>query len=343
MVAGDGSDLLNPGTVTGANVMSSSSGNTESALNTLQSGDNAPITTHSSSDKADLLINSTPSANAAGSTSDDLKVFYLNTAHGEATLVESSGHFMMINAGDAKDSGGIIDYLNKTGVTSLDYVIATDLNQTAIGGMSSLMGAYPVSVFNVPSTSFSSPSYDGIKGIVKDKQIGFQQVAPGDSLPFGAATIQFLNTTTSPDNPDGNAMSVLVSTGEVTFLFTGNQKLSPSPATFWAVPGQGNADSLATIDTTSSQVLVISTGSGAPDQQALDSLKKQNVTPLLTSADGTIVVSTDGSQYHVTTGSGKIFEKPIPTPIPTPEETVNNSPISGDIHPSDLVSNRSVI
>jgi len=345
-VTADGYNVLDPGTSGTANVMSLSSGYVDNnVMNTLPSVDNDGNVINPSSDNLGNVMNTLPSVDSEGnvinpssdnlgnimntlpsekkteSGSDDLKVYYLNTSHGDATLLESSGHFMMIDAGDTQDSSIVTDYLTKTGVKTLDYVIATNLNESAIGGIENLMEAFPVSVFSGPDNSFSSPTNDKINAMMKDKAIGYRQAVPGESLPFGDATITFLNRSTSANNASDNAMSVLIGTGSVTFLFTGNQNLGQTAATIWAVPYQDDGGSLASVSDLSPQVLIINSGTTETNNATLATLNKLKIDPFLTNADGTIVVSTDGNDYHVSSGSGKTFQKPVPEDISILEVT----------------------
>ena len=264
------------------------------------------------------------------SGSNDLKVFYLNTSHGDATLLESSGHFMMINAGDQQDFPVVKDYLKNTSVTMLDYAFASSLNESAIGGMADLMGEFPVSVYTDPSASFSSPSHDKVVKKIDSDQIGYQEAAPGASLPFGSATIQILNRSTSANNASENAISLTVTLGEVSFLFTGNQDLGPTPATIWEVPDQGRGGSFDSLSAISPKVLVISTGTGSLDKKTLETIKKQNLTPLMTNADGNIVITTDGNNYSAVTSNGRTLQKPGPvaTPTPKPTQVLGNNTVS---------------
>lgn len=267
------------------------------------------------------------------SASNDLKVYYLNTTHGDATLLESSGHFMMINSGDKQDSSIVSDYLKGTGVGTLDYAIASNLNESAIGGMSNLMGEFPVSIYIDPGTSYSSASHDAILKKIEDDQIGYQQASPGTSLPFGSATIQILNVSTSAKDASKNAMEILVGVGNVSFLFTGNKNFVSTQAKVWSAPNQGEDGSIDALSTVSPEVLVISTGMNGPGKKTLDVLKKQKTNYFLTNKDGNIVISTDGVEYNVTTSNEKVLQKPTPSaslavkpsPIQTKSPVVQNA------------------
>ncbi|MDD1730361.1 MAG: hypothetical protein LUQ50_15000 [Methanospirillum sp.] len=257
------------------------------------------------------------------SASDDLTVYYINTSHGDATLLESSGHFMLIDAGNKQDSSAVIDYLKSTGVGMLDYAVATSMNESAIGGMAEILKAFPVSIYADPSSSFSSTTKAAIKQQIESGQVGYQQGETGASFPFGAATIKIQNTTTSTTNASANALSLTVGVGNVSFLFSGNQDLASTPATIWAVSGQGQDVSAASFATVSPQVLIFNTGI-SPSAKILETLKKQKNQYLQTSKDGDVVISTDGSNYTVTTSNAKTMEKSTPVVTPTVK------PVSGE-------------
>lgn len=369
LVTADGYGVLDSGAVGSANVMSSSPGVGENVMNTLPSVDGSGnvinpssvnlknstiLNTLPSVDKnGDVInpstdglanvMNSLPSERKAGSGSNDLKVYYLNTSHGDATLLESLGHFMIIDAGDTRDSSAVINYLNTAGVKTLDYAIATNLDESTIGGMTNIMEKFPVSIFSGPSNSFSSPTYDKIKTMIDEKGIGFEQAASGVSLPFGDTSVQFINTSTSEINASDNALSVLVKTGSVTFLFTGNQNLGLSPATFWAVPNKDVQGSLASLSEIAPEVLVINPGDSGINNTTLDTLKKLKIDPLLTNVDGNIVVTSDGNEYQISTGSGKSFKKPVPEGTPTYQASPVTNVTSSDAYLLNGVATNSVI
>jgi beta-lactamase superfamily II metal-dependent hydrolase len=367
LVAAEGYGVLDSGASGSANVMNASSGIADNVMNTLPSEDESGNVINPSSDNLDnsSLVNSLPSVDKEGMVknpsseslgnvmnslssekkagSKDLKVYYLNTSNGDATLLESSGHFMIINAGDTEDSSAVIDYLNATGITMLDYAIATNLEDSAIGGMKNIMETFPVSIFSSPSNTFSSPTYDKIKTVIEEKEIGFDQATSGSSLPFGDASILFMNTSTSKTNASENAMSILVKTGNVTFLFTGNQNLGTSPATVWAVPYNTGQEALASLSEFTPEALVINPGPSGTDKITLNALKKLNIDPLLTNVDGNIVVSTDGNEYQITTSSGKTFKKPAPVANTTTQASSGKNTTSPDAKTSIGIATNSVI
>ena len=245
------------------------------------------------------------------SASDNLTVYYINTSHGDATLLESSGHFMLIDAGNKQDSSKVIDYLKSTGVGMLDYAIATSMNESAIGGMAEILKTFPVSIYADPSSSFSSTAKAVIKQQIESGQVGYQQGETGASFPFGVATIRIQNTSTSATNASANALSLTVGVGNVTFLFSGNQNLASTPATIWAASGQGQDISTESFTMVSPQVLVINTGVD-PSAKILETLKKQKSQYLQTGKDGDVVISTDGNTYTITTSNEETWGKSTP-------------------------------
>ena len=52
-----------------------------------------------------------------------LNVHYLDVGQGNAALLESEGHYMLIDGGNRKASSFVVSYLKRQNVESLDYIL----------------------------------------------------------------------------------------------------------------------------------------------------------------------------------------------------------------------------
>ena len=64
-----------------------------------------------------------------------MTVHFLDVGEGDATLIESLGHFLLMDGGDRDHSSFVVSYLKKQGISTLDYVIASHFDDDHINGI----------------------------------------------------------------------------------------------------------------------------------------------------------------------------------------------------------------
>ena len=249
------------------------------------------------------------------SASPELKVQYINVSSGDATLLQTQGNTVLVDAGPAETGKEVVNFLKNMSVTSIDYVFASNLNESSIGGMNEILEAFPVGEFIDSGAMKSSPSYDTMTKTITEKQIPHTTAKTGSNYLFGTANIELLNSTQSAVNVSDNSLAIRVTDGAVSFLFEGSPDQTQTPATIFTVPGLGSSGSVRNLQAISPDIAIIS--SGTPAKDTLDILKKANVTSFRTDTDGSIQIKTDGNTYTVTTSKGKTYQKPTPTPTTT--------------------------
>ena len=62
-------------------------------------------------------------------SASDLEVHFIDVGQADAILLFSDGHYMLIDGGNAADSNLIYSYLDKLGITYLDYIIGTHAHE----------------------------------------------------------------------------------------------------------------------------------------------------------------------------------------------------------------------
>ena len=89
---------------------------------------------------AQIGVSSTPIATPTQGTENgeelaELEVHFIDVGQGDSTLIVCDGETLLIDAGD-NDKGTTVQlYLQKQGITELDYVIGTHTDADHIGGM----------------------------------------------------------------------------------------------------------------------------------------------------------------------------------------------------------------
>ncbi|GBU21227.1 hypothetical protein R80B4_01116 [Fibrobacteres bacterium R8-0-B4] len=245
--------------------------------------------------------------------SDEIRVHYIDVGQGDAVLIQSSDNAVLIDGGDAKTQKKFIAYLRSTGITSIDYVVATHPHTDHIGGLPSAVALFEVKDVLMLDSAYPSPSFNQLITVMKAKGVKYAMPSVGDT--FAAGIIRFTVLAPAPKKfSDLNDMSIVVRMvyGETAFLFTGDaeglseREMLKGGLTLRSdvlkVGHHGSKSSTTSefLNAVHPSVAVISCGKkntyGLPDKEVLARIMmpERNITLYRTDEDGTVVISTDG-------------------------------------------------
>ena len=152
----------------------------------------------------------------------ELTARFLDVGQGDATLLESRGHWLLVDGGAPSASRKIYATLDKLGVNHLDAVIATHPDADHIGSIAAALNyatcdSLYCSVDQSDSETFSS--------MVKyNERNGSGIIVPqnGDSFTLGDATVTFLRTRETFSDSNNGSLVTRIDCGGASFLFPGD-------------------------------------------------------------------------------------------------------------------------
>lgn len=257
---------------------------------------------------------------------------YLDVGQGDAILLESSGKYMLIDAGPS--SANIMRYLRS--IPQLDYLIATHPHEDHIGGMFSVINSIPVKKYVDNGATHTSKTYENLMSVLVRKQIPYVEVKKGDSFSFGSTKVEV----TSPQHLTGDlnddSVTLLVIDGSIRYLFTGDNEHALSPATILKVAHHGSSGAESKLYSINPKVAVIMVGAGNsyghPSPKVINSLKFRGIQVLRTDIDGSITIKSDGQKYTVQSnkesfsGSGAEVSSSFTSPKKIPTVSYTQAP-----------------
>jgi competence protein ComEC len=255
-------------------------------------------------------------------TGDEIRVHYIDVGQGDATLIQSADNAVLIDGGDIKTRKTLVNYLRSTGITSIDYVIATHPHIDHIGGLPLVVEQFAIKDILMLDT-VTSTSLAPLIGAMETKGIKYTTPAVGDT--FAAGIIKFTVLAPAKKFKDLNDMSIVVRMvyGETAFLFTGDaEALSEremlkgeltlrSDVLKAGHHGSGTSSTPEFLDAVRPSVVVISCGKkntyGFPAEKVLTNLMRpdRNIILFRTDEDGTVIISTDGKGITLPSPSKK--------------------------------------
>lgn len=303
----------------------------------------------------------TPSGNSKPNTDiAPMEVIFYDIGQGDCTLVKCDGHSLLIDCGEtSKGSEVRLKLLQKQNVENLDFLMLTHPDSDHIGGAASVIDNVKIDAIWMSDFVKTNDVYTRLMDTIRRKDVYYYTPKVGNEYYLGDAVIKVIAPNNTYDNPNDSSVGIIIEHGKNRFLFAGDATTNAEAdiikngldisADVYKVNHHGSASSTsqAFLDAVNPTYAVISCGKnndyGHPTKEVLDKLKAKNVSVFRTDEQGTVTVTSDGSNltwsaepsttWAAGTGTAKTYGEtayaggtPTPTPTPTPTSPPASTP-----------------
>lgn len=261
---------------------------------------------------------SIPDASVPDAVSGLLEVYFIDVGQADAALLLCNGAAMLIDGGNVADSSRMVSFLNKLGITHLDYVIGTHAHEDHIDGLAGALSVCSAGTVYIPKTGSDTKVYQNFLAKAEQSADRIETPAPGTEVSLGAAKVIFLGPIVEDaDNLNSTSVSCKVILGSTSFLFTGDAESDAEhrmvdagedlSATVLKAPHHGSdtSSSYVFLREVMPQYVVISVGTdnsyGHPDEDAMSRFRDVGAEVYRTDIQGDIYCSSDGSSVQFST------------------------------------------
>jgi len=267
-------------------------------------------------------------AGASGSQAplpaNGVRVSFVDVGKGDCILIQSGSSSALIDTGYDNTSDYVVSHLRRQGVKQLDFVIITHYDKDHVGGLRTIGETFAIGETYLPGYEGADKQYRSVMSAVGDLKLKATRVTRELPLSLGPAklTVYPSRLTYDPyadgDEGNDNDLSLVTSlvVGKDSYLFAGDLEeegieayLSQTHGTFDVLKmphhgeKSGNTDEL--LDDVKPQIAIITDGADDPaDKKTLKLLKTAGVEVYRTAADGTIVVTSDGTGSYAVSCEG---------------------------------------
>ena len=269
---------------------------------------------------------------------------FLDVGQGDATVVVAPDATMLIDAG-RQDGGDVVAYLQELGVSRIDVVAITHPHADHIGQLDDVLAAVDVEEVWMSGTIRTSEPFEDALSAIEASDAAYEEPRAGDDTTVGSLVVEVVHPVELTGEAHPDSLSMRLSYGSVSFLFTGDaeahteaEMLARNPGvlatTVYQVGHHGSSTStsptlLAAVDP---EVAVYSAGAGNsyghPGADVLERLAGAGTAIYGTDTHGSVTVTSDGVSYRVAPAQAGPAEPPGPPASPAPLPTAAVGPVA---------------
>lgn len=234
----------------------------------------------------------------------NLIIHYIDVGHGDATLIQYKGKSFLIDAGSDEIGDTVPAYLRKSGVKTLEFVVASHPDSDHIGGMRDLLREFPPGRYYDNGEENDKPSYEKLMVYLERNQIPRTVGRAGMTISFDDdISITITSPSTLGDDMDENSICLLITFGSIRFFFPGDCETCDADADVVKLAHHGSkgAAKRALLSGTHPKTVIISVEKDKDDDlpapSTMKALEKAGIEVHQTGKEGTIVLISDGFRY----------------------------------------------
>lgn len=247
-----------------------------------------------------------------GDGEDSLSVHFIDVGQGDSILINVDDHYMLVDAGENDEGNTVVNYLEKQGVKSLEYVIGTHPHSDHIGGLDTVIHNFEINKVILPDVVSTTKTFEEVLDALSEEDLKITKPEVGMEYKLGDATFIILAPNSS-EYSDLNNYSIVIKViyEETAFLLTGDaEKISEDEmlengldlsADILKLGHHGSANSSTNtfLDRVGASSAIISVGRnnkyGHPMSETVNRVLDRGINLYRTDEMGTIIVTTDGT------------------------------------------------
>ncbi len=272
-------------------------------------------------DNTQVLTNDIQVKNISELEDSDFSIHYIDVGQADSILVVSSGHALLIDAGNNKDGKTVVNYIKNLGIKTLDYAIGTHPHSDHIGGLDTVIKKLTVKDVLMPNIQTSTMTFTEILDAMQDKGVPLTVPKVGDTFYFGDASFTVLSIENDVEEYNLASIVVKVNYKNNSYIFCADAETEneakmlksgldlKSDIIKIGHHGSYSSSSKKFIEAVNPKAAIITLGAdndyGYPHRETIKTLNDLKIPYFRTDINGSIVVTSDGTNNTIYLSKGE--------------------------------------
>lgn len=285
-----------------------------------------------------ITILSKPTSGTPPPSTDtsQVKIHFIDVGQADCVYIQLPNHNdILIDGGNVADGPTIVNYLKAQGVDDIELMIATHPHEDHIGGLPDVLNAFKVEEILDSGGTATTKIYKTYSADAKAEGCTWAQ-DNHQTFNWGSTKLEILTGNDTWTDVNNYSVVTRLDVGKIHFLFDGDAEEPAETALQGDISaqilkighhGSTSSTSPSFLTRVKPKTAIISVGSGNsyghPATETIMKLQNIGAKIYRTDLNGSIVVTTDGITYSVSTGLGRpssLIDMPTQTGTQSPNK-----------------------
>lgn len=245
---------------------------------------------------------------------NDLEIYFFDVGQADSILLKEKGNNILIDTGNKLDAPNLISFLeDDLKINKISMVVGTHPHEDHIGGMSEIIKEIPIDTILMPNVISTSKTFEILLDTIDE--LNYKITVPKVNQIFDFDNLKIQIIYTGKNNKNLNDSSIIIKAEYLnnSFLFMGDaskkieEKILNKDISSDVIKighhGSSYSTSIPFLNKVNPKYAVIEVGKnnnyGHPNQVTLNNLKEKNIKIMRTDLDGTIKITSDGTNIKI--------------------------------------------
>lgn len=255
----------------------------------------------------------TPNTNIVDSK---LEIYFFDVGQADSILIKEKDYTMLIDGGNQSDGETLVKYLQEElNVNDIDILVGTHPHEDHIGGLPNVISSLSIGKIYLPNATTTTKIFEKLLDTIAEKNYKITVPKIDEEINLNNMNFKVLNTGTDESDLNNTSIVLKLEYGKTSYLFTGDatdkteEKIIDKDIEADVLKighhGSSYSSTESFLNKVKPKYAIIQVGNdnkyNHPNKITLDKLNERNIKIYRTDEDGTIKLTSDGTNINFET------------------------------------------